>query len=185
MSSLMNAGVMQGLVGAYSSVQLANVSMAIYEGAKTQGNEDAAQRALDYATSSMSDARKFSADAKEALLEAKETAREEEKTSQEADLERFAETAAEQAPPDPPPLENQATEIHLTHAADCLEISEQGRAAALPTEKQAGPPTEPAVGEKSPGPAQTPVKPKPAEGPNHAGKPKAVFQSKTGFSARA
>lgn len=185
MSNLINADVMQGLVGAYSSVQLANVSMGIYERAKTQGNEDAAQQALDYATNSMSDARKSSADAKEALLEAKETAKEDEKISQETDLERSAENAAEQASPGPPSLENQTTEIHLTHAMDRLEISEQGREAVLPTEKTADPPTEPASRETSPVQAQTSQQSKPAENLNRNRKWKAVLKTKTSFSARA
>lgn len=186
MSNLINAAVMQGLVGAYSSVQLANVSMGIYEQAKAQGNEEAAQRALGYATSSMSDAQKSSADAKDALLEAKETAKEEEKISQEADLERSDEIAAEQAPSSPPTsLENQTTEIHLTHATDRLEISEEGKETALPTEKAADSPAVSAIREKRTEPAQAPQKHRPAESLNSDGKRKVILKTKARFSARA
>lgn len=185
MSNLINADVMQGLVGAYSSVQLANVSMGIYERAKTQGNEGAAQHALGYATSSMLDAQKSSASAKEALLKAKETAKEEEKTNQEADLERTAESAAEQAPlGTPTSLENQTAEIRLTHAMDRLEINEQSMEDALPTEKTANPPTGIAIMEKSPVSAQAPQQHKPAEIPIRGGTQQAILKTKTKLLAR-
>lgn len=153
MNDLINAGVMQGLIGAYSSVQLASVSMGIYEQAKTQGNTDAAERALGYATSSMTDAQKFNEDAKEALQEAQESAKEAEKARQEADLERPAESDVTQTDSRPTPApQNQNLEIHLKHAVDRAEISEQGKEAA--------------AGEFIPQPAELPAETKASLDPN-------------------
>ena len=44
MSNLLNAGVMQGLIGAYTSVQQANVSMSVYHQAKTANDTETAER---------------------------------------------------------------------------------------------------------------------------------------------
>ncbi len=124
MSNLLNAGVMQGLIGAYTSVQQANVSMSVYHQAKTANDTETAERALGYATDSMTDAQDSNDAAQEALEKAQEKAAEEEKEAQKAELEKpkKGETKPASAKPN-----SQNSEIHLKHPTDRIEISKEGK----------------------------------------------------------
>ena len=124
MSNLINAGVMQGLIGAYTSVQQANVSMSIYHQAKTANNMEMAGRALGYATDSMTEAQDSNDAAQEALQEAMKKANEEEKAAQKAELEKPKKEESKPASAKP---NSQNSKIHLTHPTDRVEISVEGK----------------------------------------------------------
>lgn len=131
MSNLINADVMQGLMGAYTSVQQANVSMSIYHQAKTANNMEMAGRALGYATDSMTDAQDSNEATQKALQESTEKANEEEKAAQKAELEKPKKEEEKQLSAKP---NSQDSQIHLTHPTDRIEISAEARKYANITE---------------------------------------------------
>ena len=112
----MNAGVMEGLIGASSNMKIVDVPMRVYREAERRGDTGTMERAMDYASDFTKRANTYKEKAEEELkLEMDET-RELEKLEREEAIEKAKEEGAENR-------ERAAGEI-----TDSVEISEEGMA---------------------------------------------------------
>lgn len=92
--SILPIGVMQGLMGAASSMKMADASMGVYRGAKDSNQSDIMNRAAGYASKSLKDAAASSEKAGKALEKDQKEKRAKEKAEREAALEKHRQEAA-------------------------------------------------------------------------------------------
>lgn len=96
--NMLNAGVMNGLIGAATMMNATDTSMSLYQQAKSKGNQQVMGSALGYAAASAGSAAQYAKQAEEALKQAQLEAKEQAKADQEAALEgKRAEAAAQKA----------------------------------------------------------------------------------------
>lgn len=96
--NMLNAGVMNGLMGAATMMNATDTSMGIYQQAKGSGDLNVMGNALGYAAASAGSAAQYANQAEEALKKSQLEAREQAKADQEAALEeKRAEAAAQKA----------------------------------------------------------------------------------------
>ena len=110
----MNAGVMEGLVGASSNMKIVEVPMHVYHEAEREGNTAKMERALGYAADFTKRANTYKEEAEEELKLEMEEKRETEEIEQEEAIEAREEGKANQ-------------EALLEGNMDSVEISEEGR----------------------------------------------------------
>ncbi|AIQ12441.1 hypothetical protein [Paenibacillus durus] len=119
--NIMTAGVIQGLIGASGYMKTADVAMGVYEIGKNKNDEAVMNRALGYATGSLSSATEFSNEANRALKEAQIEAGKKAKAEREEALEeRRREKAAE--------LKAEGQTEGYSSKVDTVEISAEGLA---------------------------------------------------------
>ncbi|RKI39056.1 hypothetical protein D7V86_17520 [bacterium D16-51] len=111
----MNAGVMEGLVGASSNMKIVEVPMHVYHEAEREGNTAKMERALGYAADFTKRAYTYKEEAEEELKLEMEEKRETEEIEQEEAIEKARE-------------EGKANQEALLEGnMDSVEISEEGR----------------------------------------------------------
>lgn len=111
----MNAGVMEGLVGASSNMKIVEVPMHVYHEAEREGNTAKMERALGYAADFTKRANTYKEEAEEELKLEMEEKRETEEIEQEEAIEKARE-------------EGKANQEALLEGnMDSVEISEEGR----------------------------------------------------------
>lgn len=111
----MNAGVMEGLVGANSNIKILNVPMRVYHEAEREGNLEKMERAMGYAADFAGRATAYKDMAEEELKKEMEENREKEKLEQEKAIEKQQEEARE--------FQNSLENGDAAH----VEISEDGK----------------------------------------------------------
>lgn len=92
--SMLPIGVMQGLMGAASSMKMADASMGVYRWAKDSKQYDIMDRAAGYASVSMKEAEAHSEEAGKALEKDQKEKRAKEKAEREAAIEKHRQEVA-------------------------------------------------------------------------------------------
>ncbi len=111
----MNAGVMEGLVGANSNMKILNVPMRVYHEAERKGDTAKMERAMGYAADFAGRATAYKDMAEEELKKEMEENREKEKLEQEKAIEKQREETKE--------FQNSLESGNTVH----VEISEDGK----------------------------------------------------------
>lgn len=111
----MNAGVMEGLVGANSNMKMLNVPMRIYHEAERKGDTAKMEQAMGYVSDFAGRATAYKNMAEEELKKEMEENREKEKIEREKAIEKQKEEAKE--------FQNSLEGSHTVH----VEISEDGK----------------------------------------------------------